>query len=186
MTIEKISPSKLRVYIAESDMQEWSLKPEMLTYNSPEAQMLFNDIIVQAKQEYDFVCDGANVVIEAVPDEKSGLKVMLTVVDGNNNSVDGTPLTDEASLSRHKRIILKLNDIEDVYCAVKNLINIYNGQSHLFKYEGQYYIVLLSKEITYNSIYDLGEIVDNADIFYGFLNEYGELVVKNDFIKSIA
>ena len=88
MNIEKMSQRKLRIYISPDDMKEWKLKPEMLTYNSPEAQILFNDIILRAREEHDFVCDGANVVIEAVPDSEQGLKVTLTVCDEKSEGED--------------------------------------------------------------------------------------------------
>jgi len=182
MTIEKLSQTKLRVYISEADMKQWKLKPEMLTYNSPEAQMLFNDVIIKAREECGFICDGSNVVIEAIPDAEKGLKVMLTVVSDKLSKeaeeVDDNPLKEQ------KRIVLRLDDIEDVMSVCSHLLAIYHGQSHLFKYMGSYYIVLQTSEIQYNSIYDMGEIVDDPDMFYGYLNEYADVIVRNDFLKA--
>jgi len=70
--------------------------------------------------------------------------------------------------------------------ACNSLLKIYKGQSHLFKYEGCYYIVLQTEAIAYTSIYDLGEIVDDPDLFYGYLNEFGDAVVRNDFLTKSA
>ncbi|MCL2740093.1 MAG: adaptor protein MecA [Oscillospiraceae bacterium] len=182
MNIEKMSPHKLKIYISDADMQEWKMSPEMLTYNSPEAQMLFNDIIMRARAEHDFICDGANVVIEAVPDSDKGIKVTLTVCDETAISMPASSITH----TKQKRIVLKFTNILDVMTACNSLLKIYKGQSHLFKYEGCYYIVLQTEAIAYTSIYDLGEIVDDPDLFYGYLNEFGDAVVRNDFLTKSA
>jgi len=183
MTIEKLSQTKLSVYISEADMQQWKLKPEMLTYNSPEAQMLFNDVIIKAREECGFVCDGSNVVIEAIPDAKQGLKVMLTVM-ADKMSENEPKMDDDEPIYEQKRIVLKLDNIEDVMSVCNHLLAIYHGQSHLFKYQGCYYVVLQTSEIQYNSIYDMGEIVDDPDMFYGYLNEYADVIVRNDFLQK--
>ncbi|MDR1101040.1 MAG: adaptor protein MecA [Clostridiales bacterium] len=184
MTIEKLSPKKLQVLISRDDMQEWEIEPETLTYNSPEAQMLFNDVIMQARLECDFICDGANVVIEAVPD-KAGLKVLLTVIEDTAGPMQPSTssIISERS-TKPKTIILELTDINDVTSACKHLLPIYHGQSHLFKYQGRYYIVLQANNISQINIFDLGEIVDNPDLFFGYLNEYAEAIVRNDFLAS--
>jgi len=181
MTIEKLSQSKLKVYISAADMKKWKLQPEMLTYNSPEAQALFNDVISKARAEHNFVCDGGNVVIEATPDNNSGIKVMLTVVNDNEEVPADDPVN---PVPKQKRIVLKLTNIEDVVSACNHLLSVYHGQSHLFKYEGCYYIVLQTSEIKYSSVYDMGEIVDDPDLFYGYLNEFGDAVVRNDFLVN--
>jgi len=109
------------------------------------------------------------------------LKVTLTVCDEKNEEPCEIEKVD---VTKQKRIVLKFTNILDVMSACNSLLKIYHGQSHLFKYEGCYYIVLQTSAIPYTSIYDLGEIVDDPDMFYGFLNEYADSVVRNDFLSG--
>ena len=183
MTIEKLSPTKLQVFISHEDMREWEIEPETLTYNSPEAQMLFNDVIMQAKLECGFVCDGANVVIEAIPNSDAGLKVVLTVVTETEEKHLPAIAQIPEDVPSSKMLILELKDLEDVASACKQLLPIYQGKSHLFKYSGRYYIALQAKSIPYSRVYDLGEIVDSPDMFFGYLNEYAEQIVKDNFLN---
>jgi len=183
VTIEKLSPTKLQVFISPEDMKEWEIEPDALTYNSPEAQMLFNDVIMQAKAECGFVCDGANVVIEAIPNSDAGLKVVLTVVNETDDKHLPSPLP-EGECAKSKMLILELADLEDVASACRHLLPVYRGKSHLFKYSGRYYIVLQANAISYSSIYDFGEIVDSPDMFFGYLNEYAEQIVKDNFLSQ--
>lgn len=187
LNIEKLSDTKLEVLITKEDMVKWDVDVDCLTKNSPQSHTLFSDIIAQAQEQYDFSCSGANVVIETQICKDGGLRLFFNAVPGIEAEL---PALEEHLPKPQKTVILKIQSVEDVLAATRQLQKHYKGISSLFKYRENYYLSLQSQSVNVAKLYDLGEIMDDSDLFFGFLNEYGDNLVRDDFFskakKSIA
>jgi negative regulator of genetic competence, sporulation and motility len=173
MTIDKVANNKLKVQITNVDLLERTITPESLQYNSAEAQRLFGDVIAVAKEQHGFEAYGSNLVVEASPMTDDGMQVTLTMVDdapesawdnyGNTNAV------------------IKLEKLMDALPLVETLSPDYKFNSQLFRLNGVYYLVLNAEQANV-AMYEYGELIEESDVFYGYLREYGDMVV-NDFFK---
>ena len=72
MKIEKISTNKIKVTLTNEDMLEWELNFDNLTYNSPQVQELFWDVI-RTEDELGFLLIMLSLWLKQCPQNQKGL-----------------------------------------------------------------------------------------------------------------
>ena len=73
MKIEKINDNKIRCTLTSADLAERNLKLSELAYGTEKARSLFQDMMLEANQQFGFNVDNAPLMVEAVPVAPSSL-----------------------------------------------------------------------------------------------------------------
>ncbi|MGE5473391.1 MAG: adaptor protein MecA [Ignavibacteriales bacterium] len=205
MKIEKVSDNKIKVTLSISDLQERNLDFSELTYNSPQAQVLFWDMLHQAEIEFGFSASDAQLFIEAAPSSGDSLIITLTKVeeDGDFESIqkyirNRFKRSELKTKKKSKKvssgiIVYSFYDFEDLCKAVANISELYSGESSLYKYNETYYLILTNTAIAntkpdyFDSLMcEYGSKVTNIAFTDGFLNEYGEKMIEYNAIEVIS
>jgi len=210
MKIEKISDNKIKVTLSTSDLHERNLDFSALTYNSPQAQVLFWDMLHQAEAEFGFSAADAQLFIEATPGSGDNLVITLTKVeeDGDFESIQkyirnrfkrSELKTKKKSKKVSSGILLySFDEFEDLCKVVGSISESYSGDSTLYKYEDSYYLLMTNTAIAntkpdyFDSLMsEYATKINNSSFVDGFLNEYGTKMIEynaieviNDYFKS--
>lgn len=204
MKFERINKNKIRITISLSDLEERRIDLDSLSYNSPQAQRLFLDMMEQAEDEFGFDASNAQICVEAIPESPEGFVITITKIEdpedfGSLNKYikdkfKNTEITSKKKFwqVRTSTMIYAFEDIEDVCTVTDKIFTMYLGESNLYKYKGTYYLTL-----TRNNIFEInsklfeailseyGLRIDNVPYYEGFLEEYGTLIVKSNAIETI-
>jgi len=204
MKIEKINENKIKVILTLSDLKERNIDLSALSYNSPQTQKLFMDMMILAESQYGFLVGDSQVFIEAVPVPPDGFEIIVSKVedDGEFESIQKyikskLKKADLYSKKKAKKIsasvfIYSFSTFEDLCEGVKSIGTNYVGESSLYKYNSNYYLVF-SKNYKNNpnfesielSLNEFGEQIAISAMFEGFLDEHGEKMMDSNAIEVI-
>lgn len=84
MKIEKLNENQLKITLAPEDLSIRGLALNELSYGSTKTKDLYNELIEQALNEFDFENEEGALVIEAIPTSKGNLIIFIT----KNNASD--------------------------------------------------------------------------------------------------
>lgn len=204
MKIEKISENKIRITITLSDLKARNLDLRSLSYNSPQAQEFFWELMRKAEIEYGFSAKNAQLFVEAVQGSSESLIITITRVEDDldfesiHKYIKNRYRKSELKVKKKTKkvscgiLIYSFRDFEDLCSVAKLLGEIYLGDSTLYKYNDLFYLVLTKNSIaSTNSEYfeaiisEYGEKVINTGFIEGFLNEYGTLMIENNALEIL-
>ncbi|MGE5329767.1 MAG: adaptor protein MecA [Deltaproteobacteria bacterium] len=204
MKIEKVSDNKIKVTLSTSDLRERNLDFSALTYNSPQAQVLFWDMLHQAEIEFGFSASDSQLFIEAAPSAGDSLIITLTKVeeDGDFESIqkyirNRFKRSELKTKKKSKKIssgifLYSFDEFEDLCKVVSKISELYSGESTLYKYDQTYYLMIANTAIanTNPNFFDslmseYGLRVTNIAFTDGFLNEYGTKLIEYNAIEVI-
>lgn len=204
MKIERIDENKIKVILTLDDLQERNIDLSVLSYNSPQAQKLFMDMMQIAESEYGFLVGDSQIFIEAVPVPPEGFEIIVTKVDDDKEfeSIhkyikNKLRKTDLSYKKRNKKlsvnvVVYRFSSFEDLCQGVKHLDSFYNEESSVYKYDSNYYLVFpnLHKEdyvfrMSEIVLNEFGEKVSDSAFFEGFLDEHGEKLIEYNAIEII-
>ncbi|OQB14713.1 MAG: Adapter protein MecA 2 [Firmicutes bacterium ADurb.Bin193] len=201
MKIERIAPNKIKVTLSIDDLKEWDVSFESLTYNSPEAQDLFWNLIHRAEVEAGFYANGSQLVVEAMPIKNDGFVMIITrIEEGEDNPVQKylrPRVKKDVKTRRRPRVLVspvvyEFKSFDDVVEACKNIETRFSGMSSLYKYNQQFYITFhITNELV---LEDLDVILTeyavkdgaSAHIRTGELAEHGMLLIENNAVETIS
>ena len=78
MKIEKINDNKIRCTLTSADLAERNLKLSELAYGTEKARSLFQDMMLEANQQFGFNVDNAPLMVEAVPVAPDSIVLIIT------------------------------------------------------------------------------------------------------------
>lgn len=204
MKIEKINENKIKVTLTLSDLQERNIDLNALSYNSPQAQRLFMDMMHIAESEHGFLVGESQVFIEALPTPPEGFEIIVTKVEDDKEfeSIhkyikNKLKKSDLSSKKKSRRIsvnvyIYSFSTFEDLCEGIKEINQYYTVESSLYKYQDAYFLVIpksyraeISFESVEMSLNEFGVKVSNSAFFEGILNEYGEKLIEDNAIEVI-
>ena len=81
MKIEKINDNKIRCTLTSADLAERNLKLSELAYGTEKARSLFQDMMLEANQQFGFNVDNAPLMVEAVPVAPDSIVFIITRVE---------------------------------------------------------------------------------------------------------
>ena len=192
MKVEKISSDKFKITFTDEDLRDFDVDFENLRYNSEDAQEIFWHLLEQADIEDSFFDDGAQIVVEAVAAKDNGLTMTVTrVADRNKLPKIRGKKERRKGIPDISPLIYSFDDFEKLVCACKHLENMFVGVSRLYKMEGEYYLVMdaLHESVAVSAdlmLCEYGEKVINSNLAEGKLAEYGDILIKDTAIISIA
>jgi len=205
MKIEKVSDNKIKVTLSTSDLQERNLDFSALSYNSPQAQVLFWDMLHQAEIEFGFSASDAQLFIEATPGSGDNLVITLTKVeeDGDFESIqkyirNRFKRSELKTKKKSKKVssgvfIYSFDEFEDLCKVVGKISESYSGESTLYKYNETFFLMITNTAIAntnpdyFDSLMsEYGRKAANTSFVDGFLNEYGIKMIEYNAIEVIS
>ncbi len=211
MRIERISYNKIKVTLSVDDLERWNVNVNNLSYNNPQAQEMFWDMIRKAEDETGFIVHDSQLIIEAMPTKSGGFTIFVTRVEGNDgletiqkyikNKLRKTELKVKKKNKNPEPlfIVYAFDGFDDVCSASVRVHDIYTQNSSLYKYKNQYYLALFSNEVLDENsgdgisnvdmvttiLSEYGAMCSNHSITEGLLNEYGEIIIKDNAIDVL-
>ncbi len=204
MKIEKISDNMIKVTVSVNDLEERNIDLNALNYNSPAAQELFWDMMEQAEEQYGFNMSDSQLVIEPIPDSTEGFIITITKMDedGDFESIQKyikskLKKSDLRVKKKSRKVcatimVFSFGSIDDVCLLSKRIVNIYSGESTLFKCRDTYYLVMTKSNIITPEtgslellLAEYGKRIVNTSFFEGYLNEYGEKIIENNALEIL-
>ncbi len=204
MKIEKINENKIKVTLSISDLKERNIDFTTLSYNSPQAQELFWDMMHQAEIEYGFSSSNAQLFIEAAPGSGDNLVITVTKVEEDadfesiHKYIKNKFKKSELKVRKRSKkvssgiIIYSFEEFEDL-CSVAGLVSdLYFGESTLYKADKLFYLVITNTSIAntnpdyFDSIMsEYSRKAANTDFIEGYLNEYGTKMIELDALPIL-
>ena len=204
MKIEKISENKIKVTLSITDLKERNIDFSSLSYNSPQAQELFWDMMHQAEIEYGFSASNAQLFIEATPGSGDNLVITVTKVeeDGDFESIhkyikNKFKKSELKIRKKGKKVLSSISiysfeEFEDVCLATSEISDLYFGDSTLYKHDKLFYLIISNTSIAGSNsenfdslIAEYGKKVANTAFVEGFLNEYGTKMIEYDALNIL-
>lgn len=204
MKIEKIDENKIKVILSLDDLQERDIDLGALSYNSPQTQKLFMDMMHKAELEHGFLVGDSQIFIEAVPTPPEGFEIIVTKVEDDKEFESihkyiksKLRKSDLSTKKRSKKvstniIIYSFSSFEDLCQGVSHINPSYSNEGSIYKYNSNYYLVIpknLETSITTEPLEiilnEFGEKVSNSAFFEGFLDEHGEKLIDENALGII-
>jgi adapter protein MecA 1/2 len=203
MKIEKINDNKIKITLSVNDLQERDLNFDNLTYNSPQTQELFWDMMHQAEMEYGFSAYDCQLFIEAVPSPGETLIITVTKISADTDFESIHKFIKskfkKSELRTKKKfkkapvslLIYSFDEFENL-CSVSNAIsNNHIEDSSLYKYKDSFYLMIHLKapsakvdSIDATAI-EYGNKVSQPNLMEGILNEHGNVIIDSDAIGKL-
>lgn len=201
MYIEKINDNKIKVTVNKEDIKIWNVNMKNLTENTPEAQDLFWFALRQAEKDVDFKVGKEQLLVEAAPSGAEGFVMMISKMEPGTDIMDalgkGRPgrRPVEIRALRRSRMdalinIFKFTDFDSVCHCVAQLKANFSGKSSLYKYEDNFYLVLVPSDTVNffeaeNVIMEYSSRVQSPIITEGVLREHGTLMIEEFAFETI-
>jgi adapter protein MecA 1/2 len=205
MKIERIDENKIKVTLSLDDLHERNIDLSALSYNSPQAQQLFMDMMNIAESEYGFLIGDSQIFIEAVPTPPEGFEIIVTKVEDDKEfeSIhkyikNRLKKSDLSSKKRNKKVSTNIfvccfTGFEDLCQAVNHIAPMYIGCSSLYKYKDNYYLVIyknykdgLSFKPVESTLNEFGTAVAGNIFLEGLLDEHGEKLIEDNAVDVIS
>ena len=205
MRFEKLSNDKIRIILDLQDLEDNDIDYQSFMSNSSDSQKLFMEILDEAEEQIGFITKDYKLMIEA-----------LATIDGDFIITVTRSLPDFDIASVYKKrtikakrksnklttdtIIYEFNNFDDIFDFVlllKNLnisgLNAFTKDFALYTYKNNYYLVMDNIDKNFDAIKtflcaltEFGKSINNSNLFKSILNEYGTLLVKNNFYKALS
>lgn len=201
MKIEKLSLNKIKVTVSPRDLMGWDISFESLSPDSPRLREFIMSLIRQAEYETGFDAFGANIMIEAMP-QNNDFVFFITKVDSESVSRSAKQLLRAKLLNKEYRVVKKavstqksmpeiyrFDSFEDFIAflhAVRGAQDFADGE--LYAAEGAYYLKLPALTVAQKRMAAVaGEFAVKTDTKFleAYLLEHGKLVAKNDGFAEI-
>ena len=213
MKIEKINDNQIKFLLTNEDLEEREIKLSELAQGSDKAQAFFRDIMTEAMLDCSFDATNTPLMIEAMPVTVDTVMIIVSKVTKEvdmNNVISLLPKGIEDrkyKQSTIKRIedfaieeidnpyendiyIYSFKSLDDVINLSYRLSLIYSNNNMLYKYKDKYFLTLEKDgQETDNVEFVISEYgqkhISNVISKY-FLDEYGEVIIKDNAINILA
>lgn len=220
MKIEKISDTQIRVTLNHSDLQNRDIKIGELAYGSTKAQALFRDMMAKAYEDFGFEAENVPLMIEAVPLSTDSIMIVVTKVDDPNQIEerleaigerpthrtfkeslesklsDLQPLTKEdpkTTVPLSRTLMYTFKNLEDVTHASHYIQHLYFGETTLYKYDTQYFMILepnknkkTNIELLKSMLNEFGEEGTSSDLNETFLKEHAKALITSNALDILV
>ncbi len=202
MKIERLSENKIKIIIDAADIRAWNVDLKNFIDNTPEAQDMFYHALKQAERDVDFCIGKSQLMVETLPLADNGFVMMVSKLEGETNVAEALQKAGkrikqtEFKVRRRSRThsllrIFKFDDFESLCDGVREVFEIYIGESRLIKYQGEFYLELVPRDTF--GLFELENILSefSAKIpepltIQGVLNEHGLMMMDVNAISLIA
>jgi adapter protein MecA 1/2 len=198
MKIEKVSNKQLKILLTSDDLEKRNIKMAELAFGSKKTRDLFKEMMDIATDEYDFVAEGSQLMIEAIPISLESVVIVVTKMDEEQkqSSERNKKIKYNSNIKTNKNdhlSIFEFNTLDDVVLAANGLHGQFTGSSSLLKDKGKYFLFIQNNsqfdEISDTEIdvivseYGKKHIVNTISQEYFF--EHGELLIDDPAIDIL-
>jgi adapter protein MecA 1/2 len=202
MRIEKVSNKQLKILLTNADLEKRNIKIAELAFGSKKTRELFKEMMDIATDEYDFVSEGAQLMIEAIPISLESVVIVVTKMDEEQNNRTFEKMDKNKRVKRDTVFkdysdshltIFEFNTLNDVVLAANILHGRFTGISMLIKKDGKYFLVLRNSsqldEITDSeletAICEYGRKRQINVISFEYFIEHGDILINDPAIDII-
>ncbi len=202
MKIERLSENKIKIIIDAADIRAWNVDLKNFIDNTPEAQDMFYHALKQAERDVDFCIGKSQLMVETLPLADNGFVMMVSKLEGETNVAEALQKAGkrikqtEFKVRRRNRThsllrIFRFDDFESLCDGVREIFEIYIGESRLIKYQGGFYLELVPRDAfglfeLENILSEFSAKVPEPLILQGILNEHGLVMMKDNAVSLIA
>lgn len=205
MKFEKLSENKIRITLTAGDLKEKDIDFHDFMSNPLETQDLFLDILEEAKEKVGFNTADYRVKIEALAMIDGDFVVNVTRMSETEKTLPSTSTPKKKFKVRRKSLTPKSEqaiykfDTFDDYCYFIQYLS-KNGMSKVhniakkivaYTYQNEYYLIFHNinpedKNLLkfYSSITEFGTYINNSALLISKLEEYGNIIIKNNALKT--
>lgn len=202
MRIEKLNDNKIKIVIDAADIRAWNVDLKNFTDNTPEAQDMFWHALKRAEEDVDFCIGKAQLMVETLPLADNGFVMMVSKLENERDVVEALERTGrrvkqtELKIKRRSKAqsllrIFVFEDFDGLCDGVREIFEIYIGESRLIKYQGSFYLELTPRDAfgLFEMENILSEFATKAPkplTLQGVLNEHGLVMMEKNAVSLIA
>ena len=132
--------NEVRIHLTKEDLQEFSITPEEIDYDSKKGRRIFRELFEKVKKETGFNAEGEKLYIQLYPIEKGGCELFFTKLTSENS-------TDCFSFS----------SFDAIYDALETLTDPPQDMQVFQNQKNDLFYTLLPSECVPNVFYEFGE-----------------------------
>lgn len=205
MKFEKLNDNKIRIILNNQDLIDKNIDYNSFMSNSIEAQDLFLSMLEEAEEKVGFVTRDYKIKIEALAMDSGEFVVIVTRFTSDEDTKALSTMKNKKITARRKLSIPKseyliyvFNSFDDV-CKFSNYITQFENLSSvaksviLYTYKSKYYLSFSKLNLNhpkiknfYTLVTEFGIYVNNPDLFIHKLSERGNILIKNNAIKTCS
>jgi adapter protein MecA 1/2 len=204
LKIEKITENIFRVTITLTDLEQRHIDINSIDINSPQTIALFNDLMEQVASQFGYDFSGTQLIIDPVPNIDNSFDITITKIDDEidfesiHKYIKNRYKKSEISVKKKTAHVLSnmlayaFKTFDDVCSLSSSIYNIYTGNSSLYKYDSQYYLLLSKNHIKIHderalecNLNEFGVKVSNPATFEGYLNEHGVMLIEEQAVERL-
>ena len=184
MKFVRLSPNRIKIFVAEDELELWGLSVQHIIENKPEAQEIFWYIIKKAESETGFVAGESRLMVEALPQRGAGILLFMTKLE---EEVE-THLFGERDREpmRVEERIFSFPSFDRMCEALRELPPV--KKSRLYEWQGEYVLVLEREDRrgSLDRLLEYGkEAIEPSDYHKAYLREHGNLLLKADAVETL-
>ena len=183
MKLEKITDSKIRIFLSLCDLQKYNILINNISNDSINSQHLLQILLDMAEKEVNFKVEDCELLVEIItPSEKECIFTITKLYKDNliNNNLEYFILQFE-NFDNFIDLCYFLNNLSNV------LLENFSINSCLFLYNDTYYLKIINTNYFSNLVsicLEFGSIISNNFYFNNILNEYGKIILTNNEILN--
>lgn len=148
MELIRISDSKLKIILTESDMRRYALTDENLSYENADVRRAVREMLAEAREESGFVADAERMLIEVYPSRGGGCELYVTKIlapaPADTKKAPPPPAREE----RTRPVVYLLPSLADLLRICRHLAATdYRGESAAYIGEGDACYLVLSEPL---------------------------------------
>ena len=210
MRIEKISETQVKFILSKTDLEERDIKMTELAYGSEKTHKLFQEMMRQAHMECNFESENTPLMVEAMPVGKSHVVIVVTKISDTleeerpfnllpkSHSCDmfkthGLKEPGEEEVLTESVSIFSFSQLDEAAHAAKRLNDYFMGQSHLYKENGRFFLVIKEESNAAYAmmeaemvLHEYGEKHVSNPLSEVYLAEHGELMIEQQAVEKLA
>ena len=202
MRIERVNENKIKIEIDAGDIRAWNVDIKNFTENTPEAQDMFWYALKQAERDVDFRVGKSQLMVETLPSTDNGFTMLVSKIKSEEDIAEALMKTGkrikqtEFKIQRRRKNvpllrIFRFEDFDSLCDGVREIYELYIGESRLIKYQGHFYLELVPRDSfglfeLENVLSEFAEKAKNPMVLQGVLNEHGLLMMKSSAVSLIA
>lgn len=202
MRIEKINENKIKIEIDSFDIKAWNVDLKNFSANTPEAQDMFWHALRQAEQDVDFFVGKAQLMVETMPASDNGFVMVVSKLESESEVAEALARAGKRTRPTEIRIrrrsrqasllrIFRFLDFESLCDGIREIYELYIGESRLTKYQGGFFLELVPRDSfglfeLENILSEFAEKVSKPLAIQGVLNEHGLVMMDKNAVSLIA
>lgn len=196
MELIRISDSKLKIILTESDMRRYALTDENLTYENADVRRAVGEMLAEAKEQSGFEPDSDRMLIEVYPSRGGGCELYVTKIlppAPEEKEKKAPPPTRE---ERGRAVVYVLPTLSALLAVCAHLARVgYRDESAAYGGRGESCYLILREQKhplsyphtspLYHPAEEYGERYGGADKL-AYIKEHAPCILEKDAVARLA